>query len=218
MGFPSPNPRAVFSLSASLFYHLASLQAKPPCLGCTLLVLASPPVIPTARTNAFSYYHLSNNLKPFNCLGYVAFPMDFNGHYKKVFMKNTPLVLTLLLIASVFSITAEARERSLAAKNDFKYAHPCPSNGKNHGPCPGYVIDHITALACGGADAPTNMQWQSVEEGKAKDKWERKGCQINHDSGSSYSSGIYQTGPKGGCYTYTSSGKKKYVAHSKCGR
>lgn len=85
-------------------------------------------------------------------------------------MKNTPFRLTLLLITSVFTITAEARERSLAAKNDFKYTHPCPSNGNNHGPCSGYVIDHITALACGGADAPSNMQWQSVAEGKAKDK------------------------------------------------
>ena len=85
-------------------------------------------------------------------------------------MKNTPLLLTLLLITSVFTITAEAKERSLAAKNDFKYSNPCPSNGNNHGPCPGYVIDHITALACGGADAPSNMQWQSVAEGKAKDK------------------------------------------------
>jgi hypothetical protein len=39
-------------------------------------------------------------------------------------------------------------------------------------------------LVCGGGgtDAPSNMQWQSVAEGKAKDKWERKGCQINHES------------------------------------
>ena len=66
--------------------------------------------------------------------------------------------------------TAYARERSEEAKDNFKYSHPCPSNGNNHGPCPGYVIDHVTALACGGDDAPSNMQWQSVAEGKAKDK------------------------------------------------
>jgi hypothetical protein len=41
---------------------------------------------------------------------------------------------------------------------------------------PGYVIDHIVPLACGGADAPSNMQWQTVAAAKAKDKWERKGC------------------------------------------
>jgi hypothetical protein len=28
-----------------------------------------------------------------------------------------------------------------------------------------------------GADDPSNMQWQSTAEAKAKDKWERKGCQ-----------------------------------------
>ena len=74
--------------------------------------------------------------------------------------------------------TAYARERSEEAKDSFKYSHPCPSNGNNHGSCPDYVIDHVTALACDGDDAPSNMQWQPVAEGKAKDKWERKGCQV----------------------------------------
>ncbi len=41
---------------------------------------------------------------------------------------------------------------------------------------PGYVVDHIVPLACGGANAPSDMQWQTIAEGKAKDKWERKGC------------------------------------------
>jgi hypothetical protein len=41
---------------------------------------------------------------------------------------------------------------------------------------PGYVIDHITPLACGGADNTSNMQWQTAEAAKAKDKVERKGC------------------------------------------
>jgi len=40
----------------------------------------------------------------------------------------------------------------------------------------GYVVDHVVPLACGGADAPSNMQWQTAEEAKAKDKWERNGC------------------------------------------
>ena len=41
---------------------------------------------------------------------------------------------------------------------------------------PGYVIDHIVPLACGGVDAPSNMQWQTVAAAKAKDKTERVGC------------------------------------------
>lgn len=28
----------------------------------------------------------------------------------------------------------------------------------------------------GGADDPGNMQWQTKEDAKAKDKWVRKGC------------------------------------------
>jgi hypothetical protein len=40
----------------------------------------------------------------------------------------------------------------------------------------GHVVDHIAPLACGGADAPSNMQWQSAEDAKAKDEVERRGC------------------------------------------
>ena len=41
---------------------------------------------------------------------------------------------------------------------------------------PGYIVDHIIPLACGGLDEPSNMQWQSVADAKAKDKIERKNC------------------------------------------
>ena len=68
-------------------------------------------------------------------------------------------------------------KRSPAAKAAFKRQDPCPATGRPAGPCPGYVIDHIKALACGGADTPGNMQWQTLAEGKAKDKWERIGCE-----------------------------------------
>lgn len=41
---------------------------------------------------------------------------------------------------------------------------------------PGYVIDHIIPLACGGPDAVSNLQWQSIADARAKDRWERRGC------------------------------------------
>ena len=66
--------------------------------------------------------------------------------------------------------------RSESAKHAFESSQPCPSTGKTSGACPGYVVDHIKPLACGGVDAPNNMQWQTVAEGKAKDAWERNGC------------------------------------------
>jgi hypothetical protein len=35
----------------------------------------------------------------------------------------------------------------------------------------GSVIDNVKPLAKGGADSPSNMQWQTKAEAKAKDKW-----------------------------------------------
>ena len=63
-------------------------------------------------------------------------------------------------------------ERSESAKREFERENPCPSTGRTSGPCPGYVIDHIQALKHGGADSPSNMQWQTIEAAKAKDRWE----------------------------------------------
>ena len=84
----------------------------------------------------------------------------------------------ILVLALTLAFTnADARiKRSQTAKVAFKQQHPCPASGATKGPCKGYVIDHIKPLVCGGADAPSNMQWQPVAQGKAKDKWERKGC------------------------------------------
>lgn len=61
-------------------------------------------------------------------------------------------------------------KRSEEAKREFER-----ESGYPHGR-PGYVVDHIKPLACGGADDPSNMQWQTVAEAKAKDKTERIGC------------------------------------------
>jgi hypothetical protein len=60
--------------------------------------------------------------------------------------------------------------RSEQAVGDFKRQSGFPKGRK------GYVVDHIVPLACGGADVPSNMQWQSAAAGKAKDKTERRGC------------------------------------------
>ena len=63
--------------------------------------------------------------------------------------------------------------RSSSAKRVFKATHPCPSSSRTTGSCEGYVVDHICPLMCCGADAPSNMQWQTTAESKAKDRWER---------------------------------------------
>src|SRR5476651_406645 len=63
-------------------------------------------------------------------------------------------------------------QRSAAAKRAFRQSHPCPSTGKTSGACSGYVIDHVKPLKRGGADEPSNMQWQTKEAAKQKDKTE----------------------------------------------
>jgi hypothetical protein len=59
----------------------------------------------------------------------------------------------LLLALALVAAPAEARiKRSHAAAAQFQREHPCPSTGEHRGHCPGYVIDHVDPLACGGAD------------------------------------------------------------------
>lgn len=96
-------------------------------------------------------------------------------------MKKAFVVAALILICCARLAGACEVQRSASAVNAFKRANACPriegtTNGKPTGPCPGFVVDHIKPLACGGVDKPSNMQWQSVADAKAKDKWERKGC------------------------------------------
>lgn len=63
-------------------------------------------------------------------------------------------------------------QRDPQAKRDFQKATPCPSTGRTSGSCPGFVVDHVNPLKRGGADSPSNMQWQTTEAAKAKDKVE----------------------------------------------
>lgn len=83
-----------------------------------------------------------------------------------------PLALLLLLPQAAFSET----RRDPAQRAAFMKAHPCPANEKTRGSCPGYVVDHVKPLCAGGADHPSNMQWQTVAEAKKKDKLERQTC------------------------------------------
>ena len=69
-------------------------------------------------------------------------------------------------------------KRSESVKDSFKRQHPCPANGRTGGPCPGYIIDHIVPLCASGPDATYNMQWQTVQQSKEKDRWERKECNV----------------------------------------
>ena len=84
------------------------------------------------------------------------------------------LAISLLLLCPL-SFSARIH-RSSSARHRFMHLYPCPSTGKKTGACPGWVIDHRVPLSCGGADAPSNMNWQSVADAKSKDRWERLLC------------------------------------------
>jgi len=79
-------------------------------------------------------------------------------------------------VAPVQHTTQGQIVRSASARRQFEASRPCPATGRTTGACPGYVVDHIKPLACGGADSPSNMQWQTVTAAKEKDRWERTGC------------------------------------------
>ena len=87
-------------------------------------------------------------------------------------------ILLFLILVNFSEVTDAKQVRSYQEKAEFMRHHPCPSTGKvkvRNG-CKGYIIDHINPLACGGEDKTYNMQWQTKEEAKLKDKWERRNC------------------------------------------
>lgn len=94
-------------------------------------------------------------------------------------MRLLALILLLPLIATASEYESCIHRdpnghisRSAKAVREFRKQHPCPGTGKTSGACRGYVIDHIIPLKKCGADAPSNMQWQTTAEARAKDKWE----------------------------------------------
>ena len=90
------------------------------------------------------------------------------------------LCITALLVVLSLAITdgfaSQYYTRDPAQVRAFRKANACPATHKFTGACAGYVVDHKEPLDCGGLDAPSNMQWQTLDASRAKDKWERTGC------------------------------------------
>jgi len=92
-------------------------------------------------------------------------------------LRRTLFFAVLACCLALAPCLASASEyRSQSVKHEFQRLHPCPSTGRTTGACPGYVKDHIVALGCGGPDIVANLQWQTIEAAKAKDRWERRAC------------------------------------------
>jgi hypothetical protein len=90
-------------------------------------------------------------------------------------------ILYLILIAACTNASAgilplsapsDATCRSISIKHKFDKLNGYPKGRI------GYVVDHWCALECGGIDSVSNMVYQTIDAGKAKDKWERSkaGC------------------------------------------
>lgn len=86
--------------------------------------------------------------------------------------------LILLVFLSLITFNVVASCRSSSVKKQFDRI-----NGYTKGRI-GYVVDHICPLVCGGLDDVKNMQYQTVLEGKKKDKWETTpfGCSTTCNS------------------------------------
>lgn len=82
----------------------------------------------------------------------------------------------ILVLLSLPLVSHAKQPRSAAVKAEFQRATPCPATGEHRGKCPGYVIDHVMPLCAGGPDHASNMQWQTVEDAKIKDRDERRTC------------------------------------------
>lgn len=76
------------------------------------------------------------------------------------------------IVAAILLWSPDTFSRDRNVPLEFQRAHPCPSTGRTAGTCPGYVRDHIVPLCKGGPDTVANLQWQSRQAAKAKDRWE----------------------------------------------
>lgn len=100
------------------------------------------------------------------------------------------LLMGLLMAASIATTANASRHRGHSFAHSSHYASGVNRDSKGrikrsssalhefmrltgypHGR-PGYVIDHRVPLKRGGADRPSDMQWQTKAAAKAKDKWE----------------------------------------------
>jgi hypothetical protein len=91
-------------------------------------------------------------------------------------MTRTGPLIVAIIVSVAPSLLAAKEHRSREVTREFQREHPCPSTGKTGGACPGYRKDHVEPLACGGPDAVSNLQWQTIRDARAKDRWERKAC------------------------------------------
>jgi hypothetical protein len=142
-----------------------------PCLAVVLLSIAMTPA--TCAVSDGGGSHGSHSSRSHTTRSHSTKSKQNKNSYSHGYYRKNHAAEGFALHPTVQRDSHGRIKRSAAAKDAFKREHPCPATGQSTGRCPGHVVDHVRALECGGADAPGNMQWQTVAEGKAKDKMER---------------------------------------------
>ncbi len=82
------------------------------------------------------------------------------------------MIVFMLLLPNLSSAHCLPTKRSSYQVRLFKKITGYPHGRK------GYVVDHIVPLCAGGADKPSNMQWQTIAESKIKDIDEVQYCHM----------------------------------------
>ena len=166
---------------------------RPLAIACLVLAMALPAyAIPNGRTSG-THHSSSSSSKP---KVYVKGYYRKDGTYVAPHYRAAPAAIQPAPLPNPPSRTtprvtpqrAPATSRSISPRS--RGCKTCPRDahgrilrhpaarsqflrqtGYPHGR-PGYVVDHIIPLECGGADSPGNMQWQTIAEAKAKDRTE----------------------------------------------
>ena len=113
------------------------------------------------------------------CLSLIALLLTFTP----ALADGNPLVETRYCGAPKRNAVGHIIRRS-DVRTAFRKIHRCPSTGLPQGPCPGWQMDHVVPLVCGGCDAVPNMQWlpipTKIPAPFGKDRFERRiYCKIN---------------------------------------
>jgi rRNA maturation protein Nop10 len=139
-----------------------------------VLALGSPSKGPTAQTHTkcpeCREFVLRDARKCKHCGAALALPPPLpepaDNRFKAMGIVAGVVVAVVLTVLAIRSV--RAAERSAALRAEFVRLNPCPATGQSRGACPGYQVDHRLALCAGGTDYPSNMQWLSEADHKAK--------------------------------------------------
>jgi len=87
-------------------------------------------------------------------------------------LRTSTLVVLAIFLFLALALRPARDARGRIIRSQVAVHHFQVLTGQPNG-WPGHVVDHIVPLVSGGLDDPINMQWQTIEEAKAKDRVEQ---------------------------------------------